>query len=179
MNPLFPFTDYQLGKDELIKQCENDLGQLIAMLIDKKYKVVTAESCTCGWIAKALTDQSGSSQWYEFGVNSYSNAAKQKLLGVKKDSLERFGAVSDTVVTEMVSGITKQADIKVCGVAVSGVAGPSGGSIEKPVGTVWIAWQLPSSKIATQRFLFSGDRDMIRFKTVATAIKGLNKLLLE
>jgi nicotinamide-nucleotide amidase len=138
-------------------------------------RVATAESCTGGWIAKALTDVPGSSEWVEGGLVTYGNAAKEGLAGVAAATLRRAGAVSEDVVREMAMGALArmQADVAV---AVSGIAGPGGGSAEKPVGTVWFAWALRRNGIVsvrTRHARFPGDREAVRRRTVAVALEGL------
>ena len=112
---------------------------LVGELIAADQTVSTAESCTGGWIAKSLTDIAGSSQCFGYGIVSYSNSAKESLLGVDPRTLEEHGAVSEATVLEMVSGVLKLSGASFA-VAVSGVAGPDGGTGDKPVGTVWFAW---------------------------------------
>ncbi|WP_333680090.1 CinA family protein [Dyella sp.] len=141
-----------------------------------KRMLASAESCTGGWIAKALTDLSGSSAWFEAGVVSYSNEAKMSLLGVKRETLERTGAVSEATVLEMVSGALERLHAAVA-VAVTGIAGPAGGTPEKPVGTVWIGWQQRGGAAHAQRFHFAGDREAIRRQTVAAALEGVLAIL--
>ena len=123
-----------------------DLASLAAVLAGRltarNESLVTAESCTGGWIAKICTDLPGSSSWFERGFVTYSNASKQELLGVSARTLERHGAVSEATVREMVSGALRHSHA-VWGLAVSGIAGPGGGSEDKPVGTVWFAWAGP------------------------------------
>ena len=140
--------------------------------------VATAESCTGGGIGARLTDLPGSSAWFAGGIISYSNNAKHKLLGVAEASIQDHGAVSEQVVLQMAQGACTQltADLAV---AVSGVAGPTGGSVEKPVGTVWIAWAWQDSQRgATSRcFHFSGDRDAIRQAAITAALRGLIRQL--
>jgi nicotinamide-nucleotide amidase len=133
--------------------------------------LATAESCTGGWIAKVLTDVSGSSAVFGYGVVSYSNAAKSRLLGVSAATLERHGAVSEAVVIEMADGIRRLADSDF-GVAVSGIAGPDGGTDEKPVGTVWFAWATRDG-VSAERQEFDGGRDDVRSQTVAHALRGV------
>ena len=149
-------------------------SQLADLLIEQDLMVATAESCTGGDIGARLTDLSGSSAWFAGGIISYSNSAKQNLLGVAEASLQNHGAVSEQVVLQMAQGACTQLRTDLA-VAVSGVAGPTGGSAEKPVGTVWIAWAWRDSKRgATSRcFSFSGDRDAIRQATVTAALSGL------
>lgn len=138
--------------------------------------LVTAESCTGGWIAKLCTDLPGSSAWFERGLVTYSNAAKMDLLGVPPDLLDRCGAVSGEVVAAMAAGalIASQAN---CALAVSGVAGPDGGTADKPVGTVWLGWCLRGATPQTRRHLFAGDRGTVRAAAVAAALDGLLQLL--
>lgn len=135
----------------------------------------TAESCTGGWIAKAITDVPGSSACFSYGIVSYSNGAKESLLGVRNPTLVENGAVSEAAVTEMAEGALKLsgADISV---AVSGVAGPDGGTVQKPIGTVWIAWSVRrGSKISTESELirFDGTREHVRGQTVVHALRGV------
>jgi nicotinamide-nucleotide amidase len=135
-------------------------------------KLATAESCTGGWIAKCLTDISGSSEWFERGFVTYSNGAKMSMLGVSADTLASCGAVSEESVREMAAGALRHSQVQVA-VAVSGIAGPDGGNQDKPVGTVWIAWAWPDRTVSAQRYHFGGKRDAVRRAAVATALKGL------
>ncbi|MFT6790976.1 MAG: nicotinamide-nucleotide amidase [Cellvibrionaceae bacterium] len=146
-------------------------SQLGDALAAKQWRVTTAESCTGGGIAQAITAIPGSSGWFEQGFVTYSNRAKQQLLGVNKDTLKRSGAVSAPVAEAMATGALRLAQADVA-VAVTGIAGPGGGSTEKPVGTVWIAWTT-GKKTNSQCFFFSGLRHQIREKTVSKALKGL------
>ena len=137
--------------------------------------VATAESCTGGWIAKSITDVPGSSAVFGYGVVSYSNGAKESILGVKSATLEEQGAVSKRVVEEMVDGVLHLSGADIA-VAVSGVAGPDGGTEEKPVGTVWFAWAVrdgADALIDTSCEHFSGDRELVRELTVAHALQGV------
>ncbi|RDS85006.1 CinA family protein [Dyella monticola] len=138
--------------------------------------LVCAESCTGGWIAKALTDLSGSSAWFEAGVVSYSNTAKIALLDVKPQTLERTGAVSEETALEMASGALERFQAGVA-VAVTGIAGPTGGTPEKPVGTVWIGWQRRGDRPRARLFHFPGDREAVRRQTVAAALDGVLEML--
>ncbi len=133
--------------------------------------LATAESCTGGLIANTLTDVAGSSEWFAGSVVAYSNEVKTNLLGVKPDILEKHGAVSEPVVLAMAQGILKTigADVSV---AISGIAGPGGGTPEKPVGTVWMAWAWPGGTRA-KRYNFSGDRIQVKEQSVMAAINGL------
>ena len=138
-------------------------------------RVVTAESCTGGWIAKAMTGVSGSSDWFDSGMVAYSYEAKQALLGVRPQTLESEGAVSRETVIEMVSGALVHSGASVA-VAVTGIAGPGGGSTDKPVGTVWIGWKRRGGYTRAELFHFDGDREAVRRQTVAAALRGLETL---
>ena len=139
--------------------------------------VCTAESCSGGWIAKAITDIPGSSLVFHYGIVSYSNGAKESLLGVKLDTLERHGAVSEAVVIEMAKGAVRLSGADV-GVAVSGVAGPDGGSKEKPVGTVWMAVAMSDMPCISRCYHFSGDRGQIQAASIGQAIGMLLEALI-
>ncbi|MBE2211993.1 MAG: CinA family protein [Xanthomonadaceae bacterium] len=134
--------------------------------------LVTAESCTGGWIAKTVTGISGSSDWFDSGMVAYSYEAKQALLGVRPQTLEEHGAVSRECVVEMVSGALVNSGASVA-VAVTGIAGPGGGSADKPVGTVWIGWKRRGGYARAELFHFDGDRDAVRRQTVAAALAGI------
>jgi len=137
--------------------------------------VATAESCTGGWIAKSITDIDGSSAVFGYGVVSYSNGAKESILGVKNETIEKHGAVSQAVVEEMADGVLHLSGSDIA-VAVSGVAGPTGGTEEKPVGTVWFAWAVrdgSNALVDTSCEHFSGDRELVRELTVAHALQGV------
>jgi nicotinamide-nucleotide amidase len=141
-------------------------------------RLVTAESCTAGWVAKTLTDIPGSSQWYECGYVTYSNAAKHRDLGVADATLERFGAVSEQTVREMAEGALRVSGATVA-LAVSGIAGPDGGTAEKPVGTVWFcgaARQEPAIDIIAEHKLFEGDREFVRRHAVVHALRLILRL---
>ncbi|BFI95473.1 MAG: CinA family protein [Rhodanobacter sp.] len=156
-----------------------ELAQAVAdETLRQRLMLVTAESCTGGWIAKALTDLPGSSAWFDAGVVAYSYEAKQAVLGVDPRILEREGAVSEEVALEMVSGVLARFGAGAA-VAVTGVAGPGGGTPGKPVGTVWIAWKRRGGYARAQRFHFDGDREAVRRQTVAAALDGLRKTLTE
>jgi len=138
--------------------------------------LVTAESCTGGWIAKAVTDVAGSSGWLDRGYLTYSNRAKQEMLGVSADTLDRFGAVSEATVREMVGGALERSGVDLA-VAVSGIAGPGGGSPDKPVGTVWLAWARRGGPVVATSRRFIGDREAVRRQTVESALLGLLEVL--
>lgn len=153
------------------------LAEQVATLVQQKaLMVVTAESCSGGWIAKTLTDLPGSSAWFDAGVVTYSYGAKESLLGVNPRTLERTGAVSEETALEMVSGALSRFGAGVA-VAVTGIAGPSGGTPEKPVGTVWISWKRRGGYAYAQLFHFDGDREAVRRQTVAAALNGVLKTL--
>ena len=139
-------------------------------------RLVTAESCTGGWIAKTLTDVAGSSGWFDCGMAAYSYEAKQAMLGVSPHTLEDHGAVSRETVIEMVSGALVHSGATIA-VAVTGIAGPGGGTDDKPVGTVWIAWKRRGGYPTALVFHFDGDREAIRRQTVAAALHGLLDLM--
>ncbi|GAB1257060.1 CinA family protein [Aurantivibrio plasticivorans] len=157
---------------------EKAVTDLADHLIGRRWCVTTAESCTGGGVAHAFTAVPGSSTWFEAGYVTYSNRIKNKLLGVHQETLERLGAVSEAVVKEMVAGALSLSDAEV-GVAISGIAGPDGGSPEKPVGTVWFAWQIKGQSPEAERCFFKGDRDHVRQQAIEHAISGLNSILLK
>ena len=150
-------------------------AQVGALLQKRGLSLVTAESCTGGWIAKIVTDIPGSSAWFERGLIVYSDAAKQELLNVRESTLAQFGAVSAETVAEMASGALHNSHARLA-VAVSGVAGPGGGSPAKPVGTVYLAWALDDN-VVTRRTVFSGDRNSIRQQAVNAALQGVLEAL--
>ena len=131
-----------------------------------------AESCTGGWISKVCTDLAGSSAWFERGLVTYSNEAKRELLGVAAGDLHRFGAVSEEIAAAMARGAVEngRGDVSV---SVTGIAGPDGGSPDKPVGTVCFGWALPDDIVETEIQRFVGDRDEVRRASVARALEGL------
>jgi len=148
---------------------------LAERLLRKQWMLATAESCTGGMIAARCTDLPGSSAWFERGFMTYSNEAKTELLGVPADLILKDGAVSESVARAMALGACYRSNAQV-GVAVTGIAGPTGGSAEKPVGTVWLAWCFDGIAQAEMQ-LFSGDRAQIRQATVQSALEGLLKRL--
>lgn len=158
--------------DETLAQLAQDTGHRLQANRDM---LVTAESCTGGWIAKVVTDVAGSSAWFDCGMAVYSYEAKQALLGVRPQTLEEHGAVSRETAIEMVSGALVHSGATVA-VAVTGIAGPGGGTEDKPVGTVWIAWKRRGGYPQAQVFHFEGDRDAVRRRTVSEALHGLDRL---
>ena len=145
-------------------------------LLARGEMIGTAESCTGGLIAKLLTDIAGSSGWFERGIVSYSNQAKQELLGVPEETLAQFGAVSGPTVIAMADGLKARAPLAWT-VSVSGIAGPGGAVDGKPVGTVFIAWAGPGIATSSSRYQFGGDRDAVRRLTAEAALQGLLDLL--
>jgi nicotinamide-nucleotide amidase len=149
--------------------------QLATELLQRGQRVCTAESCTGGLIAKSFTDLAGSSDWFDRGFVTYSNAAKSEMLTVPAALIEDYGAVSEAVANAMASGALRHSEADYA-VAVTGVAGPGGGSAEKPVGTVWIAVASVDQLVA-RRHLFAGDRGAVRAATLVSAIEALLELL--
>ena len=163
------------GSDSIATLSEALVGELIVA----GKTVATAESCTGGWIAKSLTDIAGSSQSFGYGIVSYSNGAKESMLGVNPRTLEEHGAVSEACVREMASGALGLSGSDYA-VAVSGVAGPDGGTEEKPVGMVWFAWARRGAGepvVEVARHFLRGDREAIRVQTVVLALQGLRERL--
>ncbi len=146
---------------------------LVDELLAAGLQVATAESCTGGWIAKSITDVAGSSGCFGFGVVSYSNEAKRSILEVDAATLEAHGAVSEATVREMAEGVLALSGADLA-VAVSGIAGPDGGTPDKPVGTVWFAWASGAGTVARLERL-DGDRDAVRAKSVLTGLQGLRE----
>ncbi len=146
-----------------------DLGRALSR---RGWKVATAESCTGGLVAGAITDIAGSSEWFDRAFVTYSNEAKVELLGVRPETLTAFGAVSEASAREMVAGALarSRADLAV---AVTGIAGPTGGTPQKPVGLVWLAWATRGGPASAASHRFPGDRAAVRDAAVATALAGL------
>ena len=154
---------------------EFDLEKMVAALgqslRSQRCRMATAESCTGGLVACTLTDVAGSSEWFEGGVVAYDNRVKMRLLGVPEEVLVRHGAVSRACVESMVRGVCTLMDVPV-GLAISGIAGPGGGTPDKPVGTVWVAWQ-SVGRIWSRAFLFDGSRREIKMQSMRAAIAEL------
>jgi nicotinamide-nucleotide amidase len=149
--------------------------ELAGVLLARGWMLATAESCTGGLLAGACTDVAGSSQWFERGFVTYSNAAKTEQLGVDPAALEAHGAVSEVVVRAMAFGAVRHSQAQV-GVAVTGVAGPGGGSAAKPVGTVWFGFSV-GGRLSSEMVRFDGDRRAVRHATVEHALRRLLALL--
>jgi len=158
--------------------CEQTVAHLARALQARCESLATAESCTGGWVAKICTDLAGSSDWFERGLVTYSNAAKQELLDVSAQTLDQYGAVSEQTVQEMVRGILQHSHAQ-WGLAISGIAGPGGGSAGKPIGTVWIAWAGPEDWLVKRSYRFDGERDEVRRQAVETALHVLYDRLRE
>lgn len=157
------------GAMQAFKESTEKLAQL---LLDRNWRMATVESCTGGWIAQSLTSLSGSSDWFDCGLVTYSNRAKERFAGVSQELIAAHGAVSAEVALAMAAGARSRIGVEVV-VAVTGIAGPSGGSEQKPVGTVYIAWEIAGRDPLVERFHFHGDREAIRRQSVATAIEEL------
>lgn len=155
-------------ESELFKLAE----QLGRFLKANGKTIATAESCTGGWIAQVITDVPGSSAWFDRGFVTYSNDAKEQMLRVSPQTLVKFGAVSAETATQMAAGALDYSDADMT-VAVTGIAGPSGGTPDKPVGTVFIAWADKNGEVKVVRKQFAGNRRQIRAQTVKCAIEGM------
>jgi nicotinamide-nucleotide amidase len=147
-------------------------ARLGALLLQRRWTVATAESCTGGLIAGAITDVAGSSGWFERGFVTYSNQAKIEMLGVRAETLAAHGAVSEATAREMVIGALRNGDATLA-VAVTGIAGPDGGTPTKPVGLVWLAWCRRDGRVDARPEQFAGDRAAVRAATVTVALEGL------
>ncbi|GAB4353910.1 MAG: nicotinamide-nucleotide amidase [Gammaproteobacteria bacterium] len=163
----------QSFSDEVLSRKAAQVGEA---LLERDWMLATAESCTGGWIAKLVTDHAGSSQWFDRGFVTYSNAAKNELLEVCEATLEEHGAVSEETVRAMVRGALARSNAEVA-VAVSGIAGPDGGTPEKPVGTVWFAWSVHTESVVVRCDSYQGDRDSVRRQAVYHALDTLLELL--
>lgn len=158
------------------RDIENLAIQIGSALKSHGLMLATAESCTGGAVASAITDIAGSSEWFERGFITYSNEAKREMLDVAQDTLTRYGAVSEAVVREMVAGALYHSHAQVA-LAVSGIAGPAGGTADKPVGTVWFAWGIKGGQCVAHLYHLSGNRAEIRMQSVRIAFQGVLELL--
>ena len=141
-------------------------------LKERRLVLVVAESCTGGGVGEAITRIAGSSAWFDRGFITYSNDAKRELLGVPDETLERHGAVSEETARAMAQGALENSDASLS-IAVTGVAGPDGGSAEKPVGLVWFAWAMQEHGVYAERRIFGGDRSAVRAQSVVYALRGV------
>ena len=153
----------------------NKLQNISKKFIDQNFLLGVAESCTGGLLAKNITDESGSSSWFDCGFITYSNESKIRMLGVNKESIEEFGAVSREVAQEMAIGVQKNSRA-VFSISITGIAGPNGGSPEKPVGTVHICFAFKENILKDYKLELSGERSSIREQTVSFIIEELDKL---
>ncbi len=163
-------------ESELESRIEALVTQLAQWLGEHGMMLAAAESCTGGWLAKVCTDMPGSSRWFERGFVTYTNEAKQEMLGVASETLQVHGAVSEQTVAEMASGALANSRAQIS-VAISGIAGPGGGSEEKPVGTVCFGWVREGGAATTERKVFEGNREAVRAQAVLHALQGLLKQL--
>jgi nicotinamide-nucleotide amidase len=161
-----------LSEDD-VTEAARTLGRLCKR---RRVVVATAESCTGGGVATAITRISGSAKWFDRAFVTYSNDAKREMLGVSQKSLKRFGAVSEQVAREMASGALARSPADIV-VAITGIAGPTGGVPGKPVGTVWFAWAGRDDIVQTRHFRFPGNRVAVRLASVYVALQGLGDLL--
>ncbi|MEE9345176.1 MAG: nicotinamide-nucleotide amidohydrolase family protein [Methylococcales bacterium] len=158
----------------------NDNDLILALTVSKlllarQYTLVTAESCTGGLVAALITEIAGSSQWFDRGFVTYSNQSKQQMLGISNQTLLNYGAVSELVAAQMAEQAVSRSHADV-GLSITGIAGPGGGSDEKPVGTIWFGWKFTDSDdqpVITQHQIFSGSRDAIRMQAVRVALQGI------
>lgn len=153
-------------------EIEASVRCLAELLGSRGWTMATAESCTGGWIAKCCTDLAGSSDWFDRGFITYSNESKVAMLEVCRKEIMREGAVSETVALQMAKGAKRMADVEVA-VSVTGIAGPTGGSEDKPVGTVWFGYALQGRATEALCRQFAGDRESVREQTVAFALESL------
>lgn len=154
--------------------CDKLISEIGELLVHLHATMVTAESCTGGWIAQQLTDLPGSSKWFDRGFVTYSNISKTEMLGVSEQTIEVQGAVSEQTAREMAQGALLNSHAS-WSLSVSGIAGPAGGSDDKPVGTVWFAWASKAGYLRSEVCHFEGDRLAIRRQAVMYALVGLKK----
>lgn len=166
MTPTIP-ADHQL------QLASAEIG---ALLLERRMKLAAAESCTGGWLSKVVTEVSGCSDWFDCSFVAYSYEAKESMLGVSRVTLEEHGAVSEDTAVAMVRGALSRSRANIA-VAITGIAGPTGGTPGKPVGTVWLAWGRGHHPPVTRVVHLHGDRDAVRRQTVAVALAGLRDLL--
>jgi nicotinamide-nucleotide amidase len=157
---------------DLIALSESIGAAALARPVRRRLLLATAESCTGGWVSQVITHTAGSSAWFDRGFVTYSNEAKVQMLGVRPETLERFGAVSPETAAEMAAGALKNSSA-MFSLAITGIAGPTGGSPGKPVGTVCFAWCRVGETVAAETRVFAGDREAIRRQAVVYALRGL------
>ncbi len=161
--------------DADLQQSAHQVGQVLRQ---RSWMLCSAESCTGGWVAKILTDVAGSSAWFERGFVTYSNLAKQEMLGVEATVIEHHGAVSELTAREMARGALQHSHANIS-LSITGIAGPDGGSESKPVGLVWFAWAMQDEEIRCEQHIFTGDRNAVRRQAVVTALQGVETCLAE
>jgi len=159
--------------DEELNQLASELGD---KLCARNWMLATAESCTGGWVGQLITALPGCSHWYERGFITYANAAKIEMLGVPEETLETYGAVSEETASAMATGALARSHAQAT-LAISGIAGPGGGTPHKPVGLVCYGWALEDGTVMSSTCRLDGDRDEIRSRAVAAALRGLIELL--
>jgi len=160
------------NREQLVLEMANLAARIGSCLQQRQMMLAVAESCTGGWVAQALTSVAGSSIWFERGFVTYSNDAKQEMLGVSSDVLLEYGAVSEQAVQAMAEGALRNSHAQVS-LAISGVAGPDGGRPGKPVGTVCLGWAMTGADTVLRRELFLGDREQIRRQSVLVGLQGV------
>ena len=158
---------------EKLERISSELGELLKL---KDYSFTCAESCTGGWVGHALTSIPGSSEWFGSSFVTYSYEAKTQILEVSSQDLDSFGAVSEEIVEQMISGALHKSGANI-GVAISGIAGPAGGTDTKPVGTVCFAWKMEGQDVITSTEYFAGERNEIRYSSVERALMGTIELI--
>jgi nicotinamide-nucleotide amidase len=161
--------------DEQLHRLAKELGE---SALQARVMITTAESCTGGWVAEVMTSITGSSKWFERGFVTYSNLSKQEMLGVSEETLVQHGAVSEQTVREMARGALQHSHAHLA-VAISGIAGPGGATLDKPVGTVCLAWAAGGEVVRSQTEHYSGNREEIRRQAVIAAIDGMLGMLAE
>ena len=169
----FILTEGPILNQKKLERISSELGELLKL---KDYTFTCAESCTGGWVGHALTSIPGSSEWFGSSFVTYSYEAKTQILGVSSEDLDSFGAVSEEIVEQMVSGALDKSGADV-GVAISGIAGPDGGTDTKPVGTVFFAWKINGQEVIASAEHFSGDRNEVRYSSVERALMGTIELI--
>ena len=169
----FILTEGPILNQKKLERISSELGELLKL---KDYTFTCAESCTGGWVGHALTSIPGSSEWFGSSFVTYSYEAKTQILGVSSQDLDNFGAVSEEIVEQMVSGALDKSGADV-GVAISGIAGPDGGTDTKPVGTVCFAWKINGQEVIASAEHFSGDRNEVRYSSVERALMGTIELI--
>ena len=163
----------KVATDQALTQAAEQLG---LRLQKQQRRLATAESCTGGWLGKIITDIAGSSYWYDRGFITYSNQAKQDLLNVPPDILQAHGAVSEQTARAMVQGVLTHSPADVA-LSITGIAGPEGGTLDKPVGLVWFGWAVRDGELLSEHRIFRGDREAVRRQACLHALQGVLPLL--